>query len=754
MTAAAPPLQARRWRVGGRVQGVGFRPHVFRLAQRYGLTGWVRNLSGEVEILAQGDAASLERFAHDLIVAAPALAQPQLLHAQAAAAEAATDFRILPSAASARADIHVPPDLFACPDCLAELDDPHDRRHRYPFINCTQCGPRYTVIRALPYDRPNTTLADFPLCPACRAEYENPADRRFHAQPLACPVCGPRVRLQIAQDGLHIDDPETALREAVAQVRAGHILAVKGIGGYHLLCDARNEAAVMRLRARKARPGKPLAVMYASRGPAAAMARDVELDADSLARLRAADRPILLLRKAPHCSLAPAIAPDLAEVGVLLAYSPLHELLLGDYGGPVVATSGNLSGEPVLTDEAEAQARLAHIADAFLHHDRPIARPADDTVLRRVAGSFRPLRLGRGSAPLELPLPRTLAQPMLAVGAHLKNCIALAWDKRVVLSPHIGDMGSLRSLEVFERVARDLQALYGVEARHIVHDAHPDYAGSRWAQRQALPRSAVFHHHAHASALAGEHADVSRWLMFTWDGVGLGADGSLWGGEALHGTPGRWRRVATWRPFRLPGGERAGREAWRSACALAWELGLPTPFPERADGLLHAAWTRALNSPSTTAAGRLFDAAAALVGGALDYSHEGQGPMHLEALCQTPGQAIALPLAPRADGLLQTDWAPLYPMLADAGRSAQTRAEDFHASLAAAVVEQCLALRRTLDFAAVGLSGGVFQNRVLSELAATSLAVAGFDVRLAQRVPCNDAGIAYGQIIESLHAHA
>lgn len=742
--------QARRWLVGGRVQGVGFRPHVYRLAHQHGLTGWVRNLSGEVEILAQGEPERLDRFARDLVEAAPRLAQPQLLSETPAASFAARDFRILASVAAA-ADVHLPPDLFACPDCLAELDNPADRRYRYPFINCTQCGPRYTVIRRLPYDRPNTTLAGFALCPECRTEYESPADRRFHAQPLACPKCGPRAWLQRAGSAAVTADSDAALAEAVALLRNGRILAVKGIGGYHLLCDARDDGTVARLRQRKTRPDKPLAVMYASRIAANSLADDIAVDAAAFARLRAPDRPILLLQKAPRSSLAPAIAPGLAEVGVMLAYSPLHEILLRDFGGPLVATSGNPSGEPVLTEPEEARTRLSHVADAFLHHDRPIARPADDSVFRAIAGRFRPLRLGRGCAPLELKLPRPVAEPLLAVGAHMKNCIALAWDDRVVVSPHIGDMGSLRSLEVFEHVAADLQALYGVAAARVVHDAHTDYATSRWARRQALPRSAVFHHHAHASALAGEHADVATWLMFTWDGVGLGEDGSLWGGETLFGRPGQWRRVGTLRPFRLPGGERAGREPWRSACALAWELGLPSPFPERDTKLLQHAWERGLNSPLTTAAGRLFDAAAALTGVAQTCSHEGQGPMQFEALCRDDGAALALPLARRADGLWQTDWGPLYAMLSDGGASPRERAETLHASLARAIVEQCLQLRREFDFTAVGLTGGVFQNRHLAELASRALAAERFAVRLAQQLPCNDAGIPFGQINEAAH---
>ena len=561
--------QTLRWLLTGRVQGVGFRPFVYRLAQQHGIRGWVRNRSGRVEILGQGDAAGLARFEQALIERAPPAATPTISRRESLAHPRLEAFTITASATDAQPWIQVPPDHFACPECLAEVSDPNDRRHRYPFNNCTQCGPRYTLIRALPYDRPNTTLRDFALCPACAAEYADPADRRFHAEPIACPACGPWLSYRPVTAATASAEHAAALAAAGAALRAGEILAVKGIGGYHLMCAAEDAGAIARLRARKPRPHKPLAVLFPDNE--SLLQREVSCSAQELACLRGPQRPILLLPRTSRSQLPAALAPGLAELGVMLPCSPLHALLLEAVGGPLVATSGNLSGEPVLTDNAEADARLDTIADGFLHHNRPIQRPADDSVQRPIAGAIRPLRLGRGSAPLELELPTTLPEPLLAVGAHMKSTLALAWDNRLVISPHIGDMGSRRSLSVFRQLVEDLQALYGVHAARVLCDAHPDYTTHRWARASGLPVTPVLHHHAHASALCGEHGVDAPCLVFTWDGTGYGGDGSLWGGEAFYGRPGHWQHLARLRPFRLPGGDRAGREPWRAAAAVCWE---------------------------------------------------------------------------------------------------------------------------------------------------------------------------------------
>jgi len=744
--------RAQQLTVGGRVQGVGFRPFVYRLAHRLGLRGWVRNDAGSVEIFIQGEPYALAEFERALMQEAPPLARPAVVARAAADRQPLEDFTIQASRDERPARVHVPPDYFACDDCLRELHDPGDRRHRYPFINCTQCGPRYTLIRKLPYDRPHTTMADFTLCPECRREYEDPHDRRFHAEPVACPACGPALQFS-APVGTDVRDNETALAHAVAALRAGRIVAVKGIGGYHLMCDARNDIAVSRLRAKKPRPRKPLAVMFPLRGADGldAVRAAAELGPEHEHSLRDPARPIVLAGKKTLAPLSARIAPGLKEIGVMLPYSPLHHLLLEDFGAPLVATSGNVSGEPVLTDNAAAGERLAHVAEAFLHHNRPIERPADDPVVCVIAGVARPLRLGRGNAPLELALPFTLDKPLLAVGGHMKNTVALAWDDRVVVSPHIGDLDAPRSLAVFEEVIADLQALYGVRPHTIACDAHPVYVSSRWSRRSGVPVLPVFHHYAHAAALAGEHPDVNSWLVFAWDGVGYGVDGTLWGGETLHGSPGRWQRVGHMRPFSLPGGEKAGREPWRSAASLCWETGTAWKQCPEDVTVAHHAWQRRLNSPQTTAVGRLFDAAAALTGLNHRSDYEGQGPMMLEAAAGGAGQLVPLPLRRNKQALWETDWAPLLPLLLDEHRTVAERAGAFHTSLAHALLAQARAMREERGELTVGLGGGVFQNRALVEQAVSLLQEHGFDVRLTERLPCNDGGISYGQVIE---AHA
>jgi hydrogenase maturation protein HypF len=743
------PVQALHLTVSGQVQGVGFRPFTYRLAQNLDLCGWVRNCTGQVEIHIQGENQALHAFTRRLFQHAPPLSEPLLESCEPATVDDLDGFTIRNSAATSVANIHVPPDLFTCDDCLAELHNPHDRRYRYPFINCTQCGPRYTLIRGMPYDRPATTMAAFELCEDCRREYTEPFNRRFHAEPLACPACGPALEFT-APDIERISGNESALIACVAALQAGNIVAVKGIGGYHLLCDASNDSAIARLRRNKPRPHKPLAVMFPSTPgrPLKCVNHKVYLSRDQADLLLSPGRPIVLARKRPGEDLSDLIAPGLDEIGVMLPYSPLHHLILSDFAGPLIATSANISGEPVLTDNAETETRLAHVADAFLHHNRPIERPADDPVFRIIHDRPRPLRHGRGYAPFEQALPFSLEQPVLAVGGHMKNTIALAWDQRIVVSPHIGDMGNARSLKVFEKSIRDLQSLYQVSAEIVLCDAHPGYVSSRWAQRCGLPVHRVFHHHAHAAATCDMQQAAKTRLVFTWDGVGYGEDGTLWGGEALLGHPGNWQRFATLRPFYLPGGERAGREPWRSAAAVCWETGKDWPRRPAVPPLLQQAWQRRLNTPQTTAVGRLFDAAAALTGLCSEASFEGQGPMLLEASCHGNDSSVELPLSRDDNGLLIADWEPLLDILMNEIRPVADRASIFHASMAETILQQSRQARSSQGVSDIGLSGGVFQNRVLTEQAVALLENDGFNVILPETVPVNDAGISFGQVIE------
>lgn len=754
--------EARRWTLEGRVQGVGFRPFVSRLADDCGLDGWVRNRDGVVELHAEGTADALERFAGALLEQAPPLARIARCSATPAVCGAKPGFRILDSArglaaapdsgpdAQRRAARSLPPDQGICDDCLAELRDPQARRYRYPFVNCTQCGPRYTIIRALPYDRPQTTMAGFALCAACEREYADPSNRRFHAQPLACADCGPQLSWHAG--GVKLDGNEPALAACIAALRDGEIVAVRGIGGYHLYCDAGNDAAVARLRMRKQRPGKPLALMLPQLAgdPLAWLRRLAGADALQEAALLDAARPIVLLRRRAAAPLAAAVAPGLDEIGVMLPYSPLHHLLLDGFGKPLVATSANRSGEPVLCDALEAEAVLAAIADGFLHHDRPIERPADDTVLRPIAGRLRPLRLGRGTAPLERTLAVPLRRPLLGLGAFGKNTVTLAWGDRALTSPHVGDLRDRRGRERWRRTVADLQTLYGVRAEMLIGDAHPTFPSAEWLG--GSPLRTVLHHHAHASALAGEMGSGDETLLcFTWDGIGYGERGELWGGEALLGAPGRWRRVGSWRPLRLPGGDRAAREPWRIALACCWSAGRPPPaLLPTVDPLLHAAFMRGFAAPESSAIGRLFDAAAALLGLVASTCYEAEAPMRLEALAGAyTGEPLSLPLQAGADGVWRSDWAPLLDQLLDARRSRAQRAADFHASLAGALTEQALRVRERHGPVRVGLTGGVFQNARLCADACAMLEAHGFEVLMPCALPTNDAALSFGQIVEA-----
>ena len=743
-------LQALRLVLTGRVQGVGFRPFVYNLAQRLELTGWVRNQAGQVEIVIQGTPVSLEQFQRELFENAPPLARPVLERIISIPLEITDRFTIIASTEGSPHQASVPADLFTCDDCLTEMWDANSRRYRYPFINCTQCGPRYTIIDALPYDRPHTSMAKFSLCPDCLREYQDPTDRRFHAQPLACPICGPHLTFVDTEKTNH---QEGALDLATAALRKGQIVGIKGIGGYHLTCLAHDDAAVARLRRLKPRPDKPLAVMAPWQGADGldGVRRLAESSPSEEALLVDPMRPIVLMQRRIDAPLSTGISPSMEEVGMMLPYSPLHHLLLDALGVAIVATSGNVSGEPVLIDLGQAEARLGHIVDSWLHHDRPILRPADDPVYRIIAGRPRPLRLGRGNAPLELTLPRPLSCPVLAVGGQFKNTVALAWKQRLVISPHIGDLDTPRGIDVFLQLKHKLQGLYGVTAEKVLCDTHPGYSTARWAQRSKLPVVTVGHHAAHASALLGEHNPEKSAIVFTWDGVGMGNDGTLWGGEALVGRSGVWQRRATFRPFRPPGGDRAAREPLRSLLALLWEADRDLPAGGSDQDLMRQGWKKGFNAPVTHAVGRLFDAAAARILGIERTSFEGQAPMLLEAAAQGGGRAITLPLTLGPNDVWVTDWLPWLETVMDSEFDPNIAAADFHSTLAHALLAQACVLRDETGWHRVGLTGGVFQNRRLTEQARSLLEENEFTVLLSKHVPCNDGGLAFGQVLEFLY---
>ncbi len=758
-TGSADPVLARSLVVRGRVQGVGFRPFVQRLATASRVAGVVKNLSGQVLIHAEGTADALEVFEAAVLQEAPGLSRPQLASARDAVVVGYSGFTIAPSEVSSGAEIHIPPDQSICPDCLAEMHDAADRRFRYPFINCTACGPRYTIIELLPYDRSATSMSAFAMCPSCRAEYENPADRRFHAEPVACAECGPSVVFRRVHDEVGANlDGELALAAAISALRDGGIVAVRGIGGYHLMCAADDDGAVARLRQRKRRPHKPLAVMFPRAGEDGleVVRRSVVVDEQAARHLCDPASPIVVLPRKSTCPLSHGLAPGLGDLGVFLPYSPLHYLLLDGFGAPLVATSGNVSGEPVITARDDAELRLGMIADAFLHHNREIIRPADDPVLRPIAGRVRPLRLGRGIAPLDVALPVALEQPLLAVGGQDKVTVALGIGDRAIISPHIGDLATPRAFDQMVRLAGELPRLFQAEPAAIACDFHPGFSGTRWARRQGLPVIAVQHHAAHASALAAEHPGIARWLIFAWDGVGFGSDRTLWGGEALIGAPGDWRRIASMRPFCPPGGDLAAHAPWRSAAALMWEAGrdyMP-PVDATAGEMVRRAWEMKLNAPQTSAVGRLFDAAAALVCGAAETTFEGQGAMQLEhfaARCSDCDSLdrVALPLVVDESGVLRSDWAALLPMLCDQSASQEARALQFHISMGEALLAQVAAISAFETFDAIGLTGGVFQNRILAEQVIARLQAAAYTVELPRVTPMNDGGLAFGQVVEA-----
>lgn len=743
------PVQARFYLLSGHVQGIGFRPFVYRMAHEYDICGWVQNRVGQVAIHAEGEPDKLQAFHYKLTHRAPLHSHPVIEQSQVVKVEQYSTFSIKESAEDAQEDIRMIPDLPVCEDCLREMNDPRDRRFRYPFINCTQCGPRYTLIRKLPYDRRNTTMSDFPLCEKCASEYQDPLDRRYHAEPVACAQCGPGLYFQ-QKDKLATGN-DRAIRACVEALKAGQVVAVKGLGGYHLMADACNDEAVYAIRQRKPRPHKPLAVMMTEKH----LEQTVFVDKESRMLLENEIHPIVLLPEKNDSKLSDLIAPELNEIGVMLPYSPLHHLLLQDFDGPLVATSANISGEPVLTDNTEVVQRLSKVADAYLHHNRTIHRPADDAVYRIINTRPRIMRLGRGNAPLELNLPFTIDKPMLAVGGHMKNTVALAWEDRIVVSPHIGEMDTLRSQKVFQQVVDDLYKLYHVEPEVIVHDAHPQYFTTQFALQQVaekmnLDRQQVYHHHAHAACLPGEYQNLNQWLVFTWDGTGYGEDKTVWGGEALLGNAGNWQRVASMRPFYLPGGDKAGREPWRSAAALCWEAH-KTYQPAIMDlDIARYAWEGKVHCPQSTSAGRMFDAAAALLGLLDKASFEGQAPMWLEALAQQ-GEAEGLSLEMERDeqGLWRTDWQWLLDVMMNDAMSKADRARCFHETMALTLLHQAIQIRDEHGYFAVGLSGGVFQNKLLTNTVVSLLRRHDFQVYLPVNVPVNDGGLCFGQVVEA-----
>jgi hydrogenase maturation protein HypF len=736
----------------GAVQGVGFRPFVYRLATEMSLTGWVLNSSAGLVVEVEGAPEELRHFEQRLEMERPKASVVTARESEWLPSQGFTRFEIHHSEADSAKSVNVLPDLATCADCRNELFDSANRRYQYPFTNCTNCGPRYTIVVDIPYDRPNTTMREFVLCPVCREEYENPSNRRFHAQPNACSVCGPRLDGTIADVG-----------EALGR---GQIVALKGIGGFQLLVDARQPAAVARLRQRKHREEKPFALMM----PSLEVAREYcEISPAEQELLESQAAPIVLMRPKAGTDIAWNVAHCSPYLGVMLPYSPLHHLLMRECPFPIIATSGNRTDEPIAIGNEEAATRLRDIADHFLMHDRPVVRACDDSVVRLTRGCAGILRRARGYAPLGIRMSRQVA-PVLAVGGHLKNTVAIGVGQDVFLSQHIGDLETLEARHAFERAIDDLCRLYSFKPDAVVCDLHPDYASTHWAEKAGLPIIRVQHHQAHVAACAAENNVEAPYLGISWDGTGYGLDGAIWGGEFFRVENGSYERVAHLRAFNLPGGDAAVREGWRSAASLLHELerqgipGLATPArpgappderpkngvahvsPKLRDmGVRHSGVQQMLehriNLASTTSVGRLFDAVASITGLAQQNRFEGQAAMLLENEIGSLRTEEAYPL----DG---GDWAPLMSeVLGDQrdGVPVPRIAAKFHNALVSWIVE--VAHRVALKH--IVLSGGVFQNRYLTERAASVLESRGFAVHTHRRVPPNDGGIALGQVVMS-----
>ncbi|MGA5423212.1 carbamoyltransferase HypF [Streptomyces lavendulocolor] len=777
---AAPPVRRVRAVVRGVVQGVGFRPYLYGLASELRLAGHVTNTGEGVVVEVEGEAALVDRFCARIAPEAPPLAVVESVDTTDVPPTGGSGFGIVPSRTSGPVRTLVAPDTATCDDCLAELTDPADRRHRHPFITCTHCGPRFTIVTGLPYDREHTTMAGFPLCPACDREYHDPADRRFHAQPVACPACGPRLRLVTAATHPR-PEGEDPVDGARALLAAGAIVAVKGIGGYHLACDATQSRAVGELRRRKARGGKPFALMARD---VADVAHLVHIGPIERELLTGRVRPVVLLRRRTGATDAPgavvpadAVAPGSPDLGVMLPYTPVHHLLLGP-GGPrlLVMTSGNLSGQPIVTDDDAALERLAGLADAWLTHDRPIHVPCDDSVVRVCDGEPLVLRRSRGYAPLPLALPVPVV-PSLAVGGDVKNVFCLAEGDRAWLSAHVGDMDDLATQRAFGRAELQLESVTGVRPELLVTDTHPAYRSGAWARRHAAgrPVARVQHHHAHVAAVMAEHgvAGGDRVIGVAFDGTGHGDDGAVWGGEFLLAGYEGYHRFAHLAHVPLPGGDAAVRRPYRMALAHLWAAGIAPdadlpcadacPPEERV--VLGQQLERGLNCVPTSSMGRLFDAVSSLAGVCHLAEYEARAAIELEAAAVAAGSEDEDPRyvfrltgrGPAGASPVTADPAPLLAAVVEdvrRGVPAPVVAARFHAAVARMVRSVCALAREAAGLETVALTGGVFSNVLLSSACARGLRADGFTVLRHRSVPPNDGGLALGQLVVAARATA
>jgi hydrogenase maturation protein HypF len=745
--------------VSGIVQGVGFRPFIHGLAIRFGLNGFVRNQIGGVLIEVEGQSDSLDRFLHELSSSPPPLAQIEEVRWSSRPPRGDPDFRIESSDNELASSIFVSADFATCDDCLRELFDHRDRRYRYPFLNCTNCGPRLSIIREAPYDRQRTTMAAFAMCAACRAEYEDPRDRRFHAQPIACPACGPRLRA-LASRGQPIDTDQP-LALGIASLKDRKIVAIKGLGGYHLACLADDAAAVAVLRHRKHRDQKPLAIMVKDVEAARSLC---EISPAELRILISPRRPIVLLHRHRFARIAEMVAPGNPTLGVMLPYTPLHHLILSELGDkPLVMTSGNTSDEPIAYEDEDAVARLAGIADLFLTHDRPIHLRCDDSVTRVVAGTELPLRRSRGYAPAPVELPSSCPMPILALGGQLKATFALGRGRHAFLSHHLGDLEYYEAERAYRQAVPHYERLFGIEPQLVVHDLHPDYATTRYAQDRnpSIARLAVQHHHAHVASCMADNLLDEPVIGVAFDGTGLGTDGAIWGGEFLTGGYGGFRRAAHLRYVPMPGGDQAIREPWRMAASYLADAGqrealLAGRVSAASLTTVRRVIDRRINTPLTSSAGRLFDGVAALLGVRDRVTYEGQAAIELEWLATAAsshdGSFFEFDIAAGASrgSPFTIDTRPLIAAIAAAigrGQDAAQIARRFHSTLVEVIAQVCARLRQQEELDVVVLSGGVFQNALFTSEVIEHLERDGFRVYRHKNVPPGDGGLSLGQLV-------
>lgn len=743
--------EALRLVLRGRVQGVGFRPFIARAACACRLSGWVRNGLGGVTLHVEGRRRDLERFRMLLADEAPPAAEVRDVAEEPAFPRHYRGFHIRPSlgddepnAGSTDLLGDIPPDRATCARCLGEFEDPNNRRFDYAMIACTDCGPRFTMLHALPFDRDRTAMAVFPPCPECQQEYESSVDRRFHAQNIACPACGPRLRLDGEGPPSKHGSDRDAIAQAAALLRDGNVVAFKGVGGFHLLCDATSPEAVDRLRQRKRRDRKPLAVLFADR-----QQLDSQLvgEEKELATVSSPAAPIVLMRRRPDSTVAEGVAPGLGIVGAMLPYTAAHRELARATGRPLVATSANLSDEPMPIADSDADTALAGVADALLLHDRAIVRAADDSLVRVIGGRAVALRVGRGLAPVRLPVPLDLP-PILAVGGHLKAAVAVTRGREIVLGPHVGDLFTPSSRRRYREAAADLARLCGVTPRLVACDRHPDYFTTRFARECGLPVVAVQHHVAHVAACLAEHGAAGPALGIAWDGTGFGDDGTTWGGEFLRFDRGRYHRVGSLWPFPLVGGDRVAREPRRSAAGVCHAAGEPAParaFDEHEAKPLAAALRSPRMAVPCTSVGRLFDAWASLLGLCDRAAYEAEAALRIEAITDEAERGeFPTAIVEQPGPFYRVDWRPWVAetrRLLKGGTPPATVAARFHNALARCCVE----VAHRVGCPTVALGGGCFQNRLLSERAEAFLAAAGFRVLAHWRIPPGDGGLAVGQ---------